>query len=437
MKKVFLIFTIMLSCFAAKAQSIDERIGTAMNSSDFFGLHDIYYNAPQDSINPFLEVFSRCLIGNRFNRPDISIPAFDELLKTQTEMLDLNLLLQSSVMYSMDLSRVGKNEDAYNLLSAVLSSAYQMVDSTSLKPYANMAAQYKSLIKYSPYQISINGDKGIIPFDTIPTGKPGSQQYLMQISEARINGNPVKITFDTGAGVNVITDSLARAYGLEFLDADVAATGVESSAGRYAIAKELVLGNIKVNDVPFYVIDIRSHNDEADKYIDILEFIVGSELMLQLKDVTLDFSAKEIQVPAVTAAPSNVRPNMCFSSQMNLVTQTQVNGQPQIMKLDSGDAGFGRLNKFFFDANKEYLTTNCESGTVRMAGVGGVWSVICYKLPDATLTLGGNSVTVPMFDVQTEQHGNYMEEDNLGVKSMMLFSKVRFNLTDMVLSTEL
>lgn len=437
MKKLILIFTIILSCFAAKAQSIDERIGTAMNTSDFFGLHDIYYSTPKDSITPFLEVFSRCLIGNRFNRPDISIPAFDELLKTQSEMLDLNLLLQSSVMYSMDLSRVGKNEDAYNLLSAVLSSAYQMVDSTNLKPYANMAAQYKSLTQYSPYQISFNGDRGIIPFDTIPTGKQGSQQYLMQITEARINGNPVKITFDTGAGVNVITDSLARAYGLEFLDADVAATGVESSAGRYAIAKELSLGNIKVNDVPFYVIDIRSHNDEADKYIDVLEFIVGSELMLQLKDVTLDFSTKEIQVPAVAASPSNVRPNMCFSSQMNLVTQAQVNGQPQMMKLDSGDAGFGRLNKFYFDANKEYLTTNCKSDTVRMAGVGGVWSVLCYKLPDATLTLGGNLVTVPMLDVQTEQHGNYMEEDNLGIRSMMLFRKVRFNLVDMVLSTEL
>ena len=352
-------------------------------------------------------------------------------------MLDLNLLLQSSVMYSMDLSRVGKNEEAYNLLSDVLSSAYQMVDSVSLKPYADMAAQYKSLTKYSPYQISIDGDMGIIPFDTIPAGKQGSQQYLMQITEARINGNPVKITFDTGAGVNVITDSLARAYGLEFLDADVAATGVESSAGRYAIAKELLLGNIKVSDVPFYVIDIRSHNDEADKYIDVLEFIVGSELMLQFKDVTLDFSVKEIQVPAVAAAPLNVRPNMCFSSQMNLVTQAQVNGQPQMMKLDSGDAGFGRLNKFYFDANKEYLTTNCESDTVRMAGVGGVWSVLCYKLPDATLTLGGNSVTVPTFDVQTEQHGNYMEEDNLGIRSMMLFRKVRFNLVDMVLTTEL
>ena len=108
MKKILLFFVIALSGFAAKTQSIDERIGTAMNTSDFFGLYDIYYSTPKDSIDPFLEVFSRCLIGNRFNRPDISIPAFDELLKTQAEMLDLNLLLQSSVMYSMDLSRVGK-----------------------------------------------------------------------------------------------------------------------------------------------------------------------------------------------------------------------------------------------------------------------------------------------------------------------------------------
>ena len=111
--------TIALSGIATKAQNIDERIGSAMNSSDFFGLYDIYHSTPKDSINPFLEVFSRCLIGNRFNRPDISIPAFDELLKNQSENLDLNLLLSSAMMYSRDLSRVGRNEDAYQLLSAV------------------------------------------------------------------------------------------------------------------------------------------------------------------------------------------------------------------------------------------------------------------------------------------------------------------------------
>lgn len=370
MKKIAFILILVLSCIATKAQTIDERIGAAINSSDNFGLYDIYYNAPKDSIDPFLEVFSRCLIGNRFNRPDISIPAFDELLKKQSDRLDLNLLLQCSVMFSMDLSRVGKNEEAYNLMSAVLSSACQMVDSVSLSPYADMMDRYKALTKYSPYSISISGEKGIAPFDTIRVGKPDSKQYLMQITEAAINGHPANITFDTGAGVNVITDSLANAYGLELLDANVAATGVASSAGRYAVAKELKLGNITVKDVPFYVIDIRSHHEEADKYTNVFELVVGSELMLQLKDVTLDFSAKEIQVPLITSAPSNVRPNMSFSSDMNLLTAAETNQQPMLIKLDSGDSSYGRLNKAFFEANKDYLTSQCQSDTVNQAGVG-------------------------------------------------------------------
>ncbi len=437
MKKLYTFIAIVAVSISAIAQSIDERIGAAMNESDYFGLNDAYNSANKVSINPFLEVLSRCLIGNRFNRPDISIPAFDELLKTQSENLDLNLLIQSSVMYSMDLSRIGRNEEAYNLLSSVLSAAYQTVDSVSLTPYANMAAQYKALTRYCPYKIAISGEKGIIPFDIIPVGKAESGQCLMQISEAEINGKQAKITFDTGAGVNVVTDSVAIAYGLEFLEADAAATGVKTSAGRYAIAKELKLGNITVTDVPFYVIDVRSHNEEADKYISVLEFIVGSELMLQLKDVTLDFSSKQIQVPHVVAAPSHVRPNMCFSSGMNLLTIAEINQQPLLIKLDSGDASYGMLNKKFFEQNREYLTSNCQSDTTRQGGVGGVWSVLCYKLPDATLTLGGNYVKIPSIEIPTEQQGDYMNDNNLGLRSMMLFKKLRFNLVDMILTSSL
>lgn len=420
------------------AQEIDSRIGAAMNSSDFFGLYDTYYSAPKDAINPFLEVFSRCMIGNRFNRPDISIPAFDELLTTQSENLGLDLLLQSSALYSMDLSRVGRNEDAYNLLSSVLSAVSQSVDSASLTSYANMMAQYKALSKYKPYTILIAGNEGIVPFDTIRAGKPESKQYLMRLADVRVNGQPAKITFDTGAGVNIISDSLARAFGLQMFDADVAAKGIEILTGRYAIAKELKLGNITVKDVPFYVIDYSSHHEEADKYMNVLELVVGSELMLQLKDVTIDFAAKEIQVPVNAPSPSGVRPNMCFSSDMNLLTTAEINLQPVIVKLDSGDAAYGRLNKTFFEANKEYLTTHCQTDTVNQAGMGGVWSLLCYKLPDAVLTIGGNTATIPMIDVQTEvQHNGYMEENNLGLKSMMLFHKVRFNLADMVFTTEL
>lgn len=423
---------------ASSAQTIDKRIGAAMNSSDFFGLYDTYSSAPKDSINPFLEVFSRCLIGNRFNRPDISIPAFDELLKSQSKNLDLNLLLQSSVMYSMDLSRVGRNEEARDLLLSVLSAAYQMVDSVSLAPYADMMARYEALTKYKPYNVCIDGDKGVIPFDTVPAGKAGSNQHLIQITDALVNGRAAKITFDTGAGVNVITDSLANVYGLELLDVNAAATGVESSAGRYAVVKELKLGNITISDVPFYVIDVRAHHEEADKYINVLQFIIGGELMLQLKDVTIDFATKEITSPKTAPEPADVRPNMCFSSSMNFLTDAEICQQPLLIVLDSGNAGYGYLNKDFFEANRDYLTSGCQSDTVNQAGVGGVWTVLCYKLPDATISIGGNPAVIPTINVQTEQQANnYMGENNLGLKSMMLFRKIRFNLVDMVFSTEL
>ena len=46
MKKLILIIAIAVSGILASAQSIDEHIGAAMNSSDYFGLYDINSGAP-------------------------------------------------------------------------------------------------------------------------------------------------------------------------------------------------------------------------------------------------------------------------------------------------------------------------------------------------------------------------------------------------------
>lgn len=375
MKKIFLslLATLLVSLTgSAQAQTIDVRIGLAMNTSDYFGLYDIYHSAPKDSIDTFLEVLSRCMLGNRFNRPDISIPAFDELLKTQSENLDLNLLLNCSVMYSMDLSRVGKNQEAYDLMSSVLNTAYQVVDTIRLSSFADMMQRYKALTNYTPYQTTISGDTGKIPFNIVELGDKDSHKYHMQIAQSEINGKPATITFDTGAGANAVSDSLAKAYGLEFLDANVSAAGAATSVGRYAIARELKIGNITVRDVPFYVLDLSSGSEKADKILNQIQFIVGCELMLQLKDLTIDFTNNEIQVSKDIAEPADIKPNICFSSGMLLHTTAEVMGQPVLFSLDSGDADYGLLNKNFYTANKEYIDANCRQETRNTAGAGGV-----------------------------------------------------------------
>lgn len=58
-------------------------------------------------------------------------------------------------------------------------------------------------------------------------------------------------------------------------------------------------------------------------------------------------------------------------------------------------------------------------------------------MTDTPLKIGNNRVEVPEMVVvlQMNTDGIYGYECNLGLKSLMLFSKVRFNLVDFVLTT--
>ncbi len=106
-----------------------------------------------------------------------------------------------------------------------------------------------------------------------------------------------------------------------------------------------------------------------------------------------------------------------------------------LMCIDSGDASFGSLGSKFFEENKDYVTSHSDLDSIRSAGIGGVHTSECYKVPDLDLNLGGHSVIVPKMNVLL-QDMPYGYDCNLGLKTLMLFGKVRFNLVDFVLTTE-
>ena len=439
MKKYILSLWILLGCFSfSYGQSADEKIAKAMNNSDWFALDSLYRTVPRDSISQFLEIFSRCLIGNRLNRPDISIPAFAELLNTQSENLDLGNMLNSSMMFAMDLSRVGDNKTAASVLSKTLNKAHQYLDSATTAGVQHYIKQYTALSAYKPYEVFFqNKELGTIPFEIVPVGPQKNNSLLMHLRNTSINGIEADVTFDTGAGVNIISDSLALKYKLIPLDASTIVGGVGIQNGSYAIAKELKIGDVIVTDVPFYVINITTNNVEADKYVDCFNIVVGSELMLQLKDVTIDFVNQNITVPSVAPKQSQVSPNMCFSSNMNLLGKGTIHGNQMLMNIDTGDASYGSLGKGFFENNKEYITTHCKLDTIRNAGIGGVNVSECYRVPNLSIILGNNEIKASEIVVVLQDNlgGTFGYECNLGLKSLMLFNKVRFNMVDFVLTT--
>lgn len=437
MVKNFLVSLIALSfAFASFAQSYNERLANVMNTGDWFALDSLYDAAPKDSIMPFLEVFSRCLIGNRLNRPDISIPAFDQLFKEHSSSLDLGNMLSSTVMFATDLGRVGYNRQASDLAKTILEATRQHLDSTWLASLDQMASKYDALSAYKPYGISFAESVGRIPFKIVPVGDEKYGSVLMHLENSTINGDTADITFDTGAGVNMISDSLARKFNLIPIDGYVTAAGVGQRTGRYAIAKEVRIGNITVTDVPFVIIDFKTGNPKADQFTHHFSIILGSELMLQLKDVTLDFTNDEIMVPSIAPERINVAPNMCFGKGMTLNCVGRVLNDPVLMNIDTGDSSYGTLGVSFFDANKEFIITNAEADTIRRGGLGGVVESLCYKVKNMPVSLGGHTIGIQGLVVETSQSSAAMDFScNLGIKTLIQFDKIRFNLVDFVLTT--
>ena len=306
MKRLIFLLCLGLGSFSfGYGQTSDVKIAEAMNNSDWFALDSLYRTEPKDSMNQFLEIFSRCLIGNRLNRPDVSIPAFTELFNTQSENLDLGNMLNSSMMFAMDLSRVGDNKTAAKMLSLNLEAVRTHLDSTTIAGVEQFINQYEALSKYNPYKITFENLEGTIPFEIVPVGPEKNNSVLMYLRNTSLNGIDADITFDTGAGVNIISDSLAIKYNLIPLDASSTVGGVGLQNGKYAIAKELKIGDIIVTDVPFYVMNITTNNEEADKYVDCFNIVVGSELMLQLKDLTIDFANNKYNVKKFKKFPLN------------------------------------------------------------------------------------------------------------------------------------
>lgn len=437
LRKLLSAILVSLIPVTALSQSIDEKIGYAMNTSDWFALDSLYSSAPKDSIHPFLEVYSRCLLGNRLNRPDVSIPAFQELLNTQSAYLDLNNLIASTFMFGMDLSRIGQNQKAAEVTRSVLEASRQYLDSITISNFSSQAGRYEALAAYKPYQILFDDENiGCIPFAIFPVGPKEKASVLMRLKDSYINGNVADITFDTGAGTNLISPEMAEKYHLIPLDKTrVSVMGIAEKEGYIAIAKEIKLGNITVRDVPFTVISLSLNNSEADQYIDAFNIVVGSDLMLQLKDLTIDFVNRQITIPAVAPERSNAASNICFSPTMNLLTKGKILDTALMMCLDSGDASFGSASESFYDLNRKYIEQHGRQDTIRTAGIGGFQIEDCYYMYDMPVTIAGATVVPSEFAVKTKASSNNYEA-NIGLRTMMLLGKIHFNMVDFTVSAQ-
>lgn len=99
------------------AQSVDEKIGNAMNNQSWYQLRSIYERDGDKIQTPFLKPLSKFFIAHFFNQPDSSLFYGNVLLEKHQEEIEQSI---PSVIFFMadDAARLGRFKDACQILHA-------------------------------------------------------------------------------------------------------------------------------------------------------------------------------------------------------------------------------------------------------------------------------------------------------------------------------
>lgn len=428
-RKIFCTVAALFFCGISHAQTIDERIGDAMNNELWHELKELYDAQGKEIQTPFLKPLSEYFIAHFFNRPDTALHYGNILLdKYQTELGGS----VGSVMYFMadDAARTGYPEYAGQILHAYNEACRQA--GLSDMGFEELEQQYNALARCGGFKVEKPGKDVKIPL----IYHTGNRKDPVSISvNAEINGKKASFNYDTGAGVNVMSHKLANELGINLLDsAGIKVKGVTTMTSRFAIADSIKLGDIVYRNIPFQIIDFSTGNTEADAKMREtgLQCVLGSQTMMPLGEIWFDFESSCLVVPAEPSSKPDYAPNMYRDAANAFVVNVYDYASDSNIEavLDTG-ASYGGHTFKYYEKNRSLFEGIVPTDTIRYAGAGGVgYSKVCYK--DMKYNIGGqtlrsDSTTVSMEgSIQGEAHDML-----LGLPEMTKFDRMIINFTDM------
>lgn len=419
----------------AYAQSVEERIGNALNSQSWHQLRKIYTEEGMHIQKPFLKTLSRFFIAHFYNEPDSAMYYGHSLLEKYQADLGGGV---AQVIYLMsdDAARLGLWDDAYQLMHAY-NTALAKAQVPAEPLFVSTENQYKALRDAGGFQVIKPAKEMRIPFSYL-FGKRKSPGLICL--SAKIHGETVQVKYDTGAGANVMSEEMARKLNVKPCDfAGTQVSGVADVNTRFAIVDSVCLGEIVYRNVPFQIIDFSTGNAEADAQLQKigLHCVLGSQTMMPLGEIQFDFANSCLIIPEKLSAKPAYAPNLYRSAgNMFVLSLYDYKSQSDVdAHLDSGAAYRGLTFKYF-DRNRNLFQNMVQTDTLRYAGVGGVgtarigYTDMRYKVGDRIVT--SDSVSVAM-------DGNIQGEEFdmlYGLPEMTSFDKMILNFKDMWLRME-
>jgi len=366
------IFTIILAlvCNIGYGQSIDARIGNAINNGKWQDLRALYFSEGDKLQSPMLHSLSKFFINHFYNQPDSALYYGTKLLNEHQSELGGSV---GNIIYLIanDFAKAGQYENA----SDILHQFNEAIKTAGMKPAPLFLAfenQNRVIAQKGGFSLVRPEHKVKIPIKYHDTRRnPG-----MLFVKSKINNVECDATYDTGAGVNMISLEFAKTLGVNIHDFEgVDIAGVHTGASRFAIVDSLRLGDIVYRNIPFQVVDFSTGHDKADSVIKQLKLhcIIGTQTMIPLGEIQFDFKNGNLIIPTKLTEKPHFAPNMYCSAENVLVLSVYDNKTKETINamLDTG-ASITQLTSKYYNRNKSLFLNIVPNDSIRMAGIGGV-----------------------------------------------------------------
>ncbi len=431
MKSLFITLLLLAFSFAGYAQSIDERIANAMNKEAWRELRELYLSEGSALQTPYLHPLSKFFLHHFYNQPDSALHYGRILLNEHQQELGTSV---SSIVYFManDYARSGDFKNGAEILHQ-MNEAMRTAGAEVSPPLNSLERQYQILDSLGGFSVSKPKHDAIIPLRFYQDDRSNP---VMLYAPVEMNGVKEEITYDTGAGVNVISPATAKRIGAKIFDTpEMSMTGTRSVAtSQLAIVDSIRLGEILYRNVPFLAKDFLTGHEKADENIKDLNLhcVLGSQLMLPLGEIQFDFANRQLIVPAAPSPKPDYAPNLYYSSSnaMMLSVFDKKSGQVIDANLDTGASETELLSSYY--NRNQFLFTDITADTLRGAGMGGVIEFMAFKhLWD--YKVGNISCTDSVLVITTPGHGALSDKYDclFGLPTLAHHDRVTINFKDM------
>jgi hypothetical protein len=397
---------LFITCLQLSAAQLPiKKIKHLYERKQYFELRDTLAAAGNDHSKALL--FYRGAVDNKFNRLNRSIIHLQDFLKQAGGQTDNNLVVDGYRLLADNYIKTHQYRKAGQAYQEILTKYRHTLDKKAEDDIKNSALLWQALADVPPQTAVFAGEskiqsiKGRFPFE--------------------INGHAIPLSFDTGANLSVLIESLARRFKLEIIDIsiDVEAVSGKKVKAKIGIASKMKLGSVTLHHVVFLIFE------DKNLYFPEINYqgdgVIGFPVISALREIIF-LGKKEIIIPVKPTTYS--QQNLCLEELTPLIAG-RYRGKRFTFVFDTG-ANQSFLYPPFYRRYEKEIKKAYTPGSEKIRGVSGYKEIPAYRLKNLQLTLAGKKVhfnEIPVLTEYTLEESHYFY-GNLGQDASGQFEKM-------------